>query len=152
MAYSLIKWVHVLSAIAALGANLTYSVWISRAAGAPQSLVYTLQSIRYIDNRLANRAYILLLLTGLIMVYMGRWMLTTSWLITALVLYVIVALLGAFVYSRTLRSQIELAETTGPGTEEYQALARRSNLYGAITIGIVVIIVFLMVVKPHLFG
>ena len=31
MLYPILKWLHVLSAIVALGANLTYGLWITRA-------------------------------------------------------------------------------------------------------------------------
>jgi uncharacterized membrane protein len=125
---------------------------MNRASRTPETLVYTLQTIRTIDNRLANRAYAALLVTGLIMFYLGRWALTTSWLVIAIILYIIVALLGAFGFSPNLRKQISLAETAGPESGEYQAVARRSTIFGVITIVLVVIIVFLMVTKPQFWG
>jgi uncharacterized membrane protein len=152
MLYPIFKWLHILAAIAALGSNLTYGFWLSRAARSPGALVYTLQTIRAIDRQLANRGYGVLLVTGIVMVYLGRWALTTSWLIAALVLYVITGLLGFFAFAPTLRKQIQLAETGGLGSEEYQAIARRSTLLGVLTVTVVVVIVFLMVTKPHLWG
>lgn len=152
MLYLVFKWLHVLSAITALGSNITYGIWLSRAAQTPQALVYTLQTIRIIDNRLANRAYGVLLITGLIMVYIGRWAITTSWLITALVLYVVVGLLGFFAFAPNMRKQISIAETAGADLQEYWAASQRAAMLGVLTIIIVVIIVFLMVVKPNLWG
>lgn len=150
MLYLVFKWLHVLSAITALGSNITYGIWMSRAVQTPQVLVYTLQTIKSIDNQLANRAYGVLLITGLIMVYLGHWALFSFWLITALLLYLVVALLGFFVFAPSLRKQINLAETVGVDSQEYRAAARRSTMLGVLTIVIVVIIVFLMVVKPTL--
>ncbi len=152
MLYSIFKCLHILSAIVALGSNITYGFWLSSASRAPQSLVFTLKTIKALDNRLANRAYGVLFLTGIIMIYLGRWALASFWLITALVLYFGVALLGVFIFAPTLRKQINLAETSGPESSEYQAVARRATTLGILTISIVVIIVFLMVAKPHLWG
>ena len=152
MLYLVFKWLHVLSAIIALGSNITYGFWLARAAQTPQVLVFTLQTIKDIDNRLANRAYGVLLITGLIMVYLGHWALAMSWLIIALVLYVVVGLLGFFAFAPNLRKQINIAETSGVDSQEYRAVAQRSTTLGVLTIIIVVIIVFLMVAKPTLWG
>ena len=32
MSYLLLKWLHVFSAIVAVGANVTYGIWLARAA------------------------------------------------------------------------------------------------------------------------
>ena len=49
--YLILKWFHVLMAITALGANITYGVWFSRAARKPQHLAFTLRGIRMLNNR-----------------------------------------------------------------------------------------------------
>jgi uncharacterized membrane protein len=90
MLYLLVKWLHVLAAIAAVGANITYGIWIARASRQPDALPFTLRGIKLIDDRLANPAYGLLLITGLLMVFNVGLSLTTPWLLTALVLYVTV--------------------------------------------------------------
>lgn len=152
MLYPVFKWIHVLSAIAALGSNFTFAIWLVRASRTPQALVYTLQTIKLIDERLANRAYGLLLITGLIMVFLGSWALTTTWLITALVLYLVVGTLAFFGFRPALHKQIRLAETSGPQSAEYREAARRVAVFGAITVMLVVTIVFLMVTKPQLWA
>src|SRR5262245_64759198 len=82
MLFSLIKWIHVLSAITAVGANITYGIWIARASREPKVLPFVLRNIKLIDDRLANPAYGLLLLTGLAMAFLGPIPLTTPWLLT----------------------------------------------------------------------
>jgi hypothetical protein len=62
-AYSILKWVHVLMAITALGANITYGLWLSRAARESGHLSFTLRGIKALDDRIANPAYGLLLIT-----------------------------------------------------------------------------------------
>jgi|SRR5579859_7545247 len=150
MLYNIVKWFHILAAIIALGANATYGVWLARASRSPESLPFTLKTIKFIDDRMANPAYGLALLTGLLLVALGHWPLTSSWIDIALILYVGVILLGLLGYSPTLRRQIQAAETGGPASPEYAALARRGILFGVILAVIVVTIELVMVTKPQL--
>jgi uncharacterized membrane protein len=148
----IVKWIHVLAAIAAVGANITYGVWISRAAREPQVLPFVLRSIKVIDSRLANPCYGLLLITGLIMVYLLPIPLSTPWLVTAILLYVLAAFLGIAAYAPVMREQLRQLENGGPDAPPYQAAARRGVILGILVTLDVVIIVFLMVVKPALWG
>lgn len=150
--FILLKWLHILSAIVAVGANVTYSVWIVRATRAKETLPFTLKTVKLIDDRMANPAYGLLLITGLSMVATVPYPITTPWILTALILYAIVFLLGAAGYTPTLRKQIALAESDGPDSAAYQAVAQRGTTLGIVLGVITVVIVFLMVVKPPLWG
>jgi uncharacterized membrane protein len=152
MIFLLVKWIHVLSAITAVGANITYGAWIAKASRDPKALPFVLQNIRWIDQRIANPCYGLLLLTGLTMVFMISIPLTTPWLLTALILYIIAALLGALIYAPVVRRQIQLLETEGFDSPHYLAIAKRSTLLGVLVTIDVIVIVFLMVVKPMLWG
>jgi hypothetical protein len=153
MAYSIVKWLHVLSAIVAVGANATYGIWLARASSNPGSLPFTLRSIKVIDDRMANPAYGLLLITGGLMIYIGQLPLGhLPWLITAITLFVILVLLGALAYTPALKRQIELLDNNGPDSPKYQAAAQRQTRLGILLGVIAVIIVFLMVVKPPLWG
>jgi uncharacterized membrane protein len=150
--FKLVKWIHVLSAITALGANITYGIWITRASREPAVLPFVLRSIKTIDDRVANPLYALLLLTGLTMAFMLPIPLTTPWLLTALILYAIATLLGVAVFVPVFRRRIDLLETEGLESPKYKAIAKRGNVLGVL-VGIdVLAIVFLMVVKPALWG
>ncbi|MBI2845294.1 MAG: DUF2269 family protein [Chloroflexi bacterium] len=150
MLYSLLKWLHVLLAMIAVGANITYGLWIRQAARNPQNLPFVLRGLKFVDDRVANPAYILLLITGLAMVWVGGLSLTTPWILLSLILYGAVATIGLAGYTPTLRRQIELLETYGPQSPEYLGLARRGTALGIITAILIVAIVFLMVTKPTL--
>jgi uncharacterized membrane protein len=152
MLYPILKWLHVLSAIVAVGSNVTYGIWLSRAAAKPETLPFTLRGIKTLDDRLANPSYGLLLVTGLLMVFLVDLPLTTPWLLAALVLYVLLVIIGLLGYTPTLRNQIRLAENPGPGTPEYQAASRLGVLIGIVLAVLAVAIVFLMVVKPSLWA
>jgi uncharacterized membrane protein len=152
MWYLILKWLHVLAAVAAVGSNLTYGIWIARASRQPEALPFTLRGIKRIDDRLANPAYGLLLVTGLLMAFVGSIPLTTPWLLTSLVLFVAVVLIGLLGYTPTLRRQIEALDREGIRSANYQALARRGTILGIVVAVLVVLIIFLMVVKPALWA
>ncbi len=150
--FTLLKWVHVLSAIVAVGTNATYGVWIVRATRTPAALPFALKTIKVLDDRLANPAYGLLLVTGLAMVFVLPFPITTPWILVALILYAIVFLLGILGYSPTLRRQIQLVESDGPQSDAYLSVARRGTILGIVLGVVAVAIVFLMVTKPPLWG
>jgi uncharacterized membrane protein len=148
MLFLLLKWVHVLAAIVAVGANLTYGIWLTRASRDPQVLPFTLRGVKLIDDRLANPAFGLLLITGLLMIFVLPLPLTTPWVLTALVLYVFLILIGLLGYTPTLRRQIQVLDSEGIASANYKALSRRGIILGAVLGVLVMVIVFLMVVKP----
>jgi uncharacterized membrane protein len=152
MLYLFIKWIHVLAAIIALGTNITYSVWLARVNRAPESLLFTLRTVKLLDDRIANPAYGVSLITGLAMVFIGGLSFTTPWILLSLVLYVLVVLIAFLGYTPTLRRQIELAESAGPESGEYAAMTERGARLGIILGVLVVAIVYLMVMKPLLWG
>src|SRR5215472_3062716 len=102
--YLILKWLHVLMAITAVGANITYGVWFALAGREPQLVAFALRGVRLLDNRIANPAYGLLLITGFAMVGAGHIpMFSTPWLLTGLILYVILVVIAAALYTPTLR-------------------------------------------------
>lgn len=119
--YLILKWAHVVLAIVAVGANATYGIWIARSSRNPEHLAYVLRTVKFIDDRIANPCYALLLVSGLGMVFLPSGpAITTPWLLVSLVLYVGAIVLGLAMYTPL-----------------------------GIIIGVMVlVIVFLMVVKP----
>jgi uncharacterized membrane protein len=143
----LLKFVHVVSAIVALGANVTYAVWLRAAGRDRDRLVFAIRTIRVLDRMVANPAYIVVLLTGVGMVLLGHFSFETGWIALSLVLYVGVAVIGISLFAPAVRRQLAEAERD-PTSESYRAAAGRSNALGVLTIAIVLVIVFLMVTKP----
>ena len=148
--YTALKFLHVLLAILAVGINASYGIWLARASKEPAHEAHVLRGIKFLDDRVANPAYVLLLVTGLSMVVVSDSVEPTDfWVATALVLFTITALLALLVYTPTLRKQVELAEGGATASSEYQKLSKRSTLVGALLGVLAVSIVFLMVVKPN---
>jgi uncharacterized membrane protein len=69
--YLTLKLLHILLAITALGANLTYGVWIARSKMQPEFATFALRGVKFIDDRIANPSYLLLLPTGAAMVHLA---------------------------------------------------------------------------------
>jgi uncharacterized membrane protein len=152
MLYLTLKWLHILLAITALGANITYGFWIARATRNPEALGFTLRGVKVLDDRVANPAYGFLLLTGIAMVLVGPWLFTTPWILVSLILFAITLVVAAIGYTPTLRKQIQLAETVGAQSQENRRMAKRGTLLGVVLAVLVIAITYFMVQKPPLWS
>jgi uncharacterized membrane protein len=150
MVFLIVKYIHILAAIVAVGFNISYVVWIIRARREPTHTAFALKGIKFIDDRIANPAYGLLLLTGLLMVFLGGYSFTTLWIDAALVLYVVLIVLAVRFYTPSLRDQIKLAEAGDTTSAAFTSLASRSQIVGQALGLIVLVILAMMVFKPHL--
>jgi uncharacterized membrane protein len=150
--YTVLKFVHVLLAIVAVGANVTYGIWLARAARDPRHLPFALRGVQVLDDRIANPAYILLLITGLAMLHAGPLSITTPWILSSLVLYVAGMAVGVLGYAPGLRRQIAVLDADGPDAPEFARLAARGQRLGMVLAVLVVAIIYLMVARPALWG
>ncbi len=148
--YLLLKWVHVLAAIVGVGSSLTYSAWL-RLGGHDQSNTnFALRGIQYLDGRIANPAYVVLIVTGLLMVWVNRLPLLTSWIILPIVLLVVVIVVAVLALEPAFQRQVKLADSPAFDSAEYQSVSRRVAVVGIVMNILIVAITFLMVVKPAL--
>jgi hypothetical protein len=69
-----------------VGLNISYAVWIVRAQNEPSLTTFALKGIKFLNDRIANPAYGVLLLTGLLMVFLVPHPILTFWIDAALVL------------------------------------------------------------------
>jgi uncharacterized membrane protein len=146
--YPWLKLAHIVLAIVAVGSNVTYGIWQVRAAREPQHVGWALRGVKFLDDRIANPAYVLLGAVGVAMVLIGPWKFETPWLAIAIGLYVALAAVGFGLFSPTLSRQIRVYETDGAASDEFVALGRRSRVLGLLLAVIVLAIVSLMVLKP----
>ncbi len=151
MLYTTVKFIHILLAIIAFGFNATYGIWLARAKPHPEHLDFALRGVKILDDYFANPAYLLLLVSGLTMVFVAGYnILTTFWLLTALVLWLIAIVLGYAVYTPTLSRQIRVLATKGPESAEFRRLSTRGTVLGIILAVVVLAILVMMVFKPTL--
>jgi uncharacterized membrane protein len=147
--YLVLKYVHVLLAITAVGSNVTYAAWNARSPREPEHLGFALRGIKFIDDYIANPCYGLLLVTGLALVFIGTWHTTwPRWIISALVLYVVAIVIALAGYSPALRRQIAALEAEGDRSAAFVKWSGRARVMGIATMPFILAIVFLMVVKP----
>jgi len=149
--YAVTKFLHVTFAIIAVGFNASYGLWLARAAREPAATqLFALRTIKLMDDRVANPLYGLLALSGLLMVFLAGYPLTTFWIAAALVLYVVAIAIAFGVITPNFRDALRALEAEGPESAAYKAAMARGRLVG-IAISLVVLgIVFLMVTKPTL--
>lgn len=147
MAYSLIKFLHVLLAITAVGSNITYAAWNIRGAMQKEHLGFALRGIKFLDDRIANPCYGLLLITGLVLRFINY---TTwpRWIISGLVLWLVLIVIGIAGYRPALSRQIAALDKEGEQSAAYLKWAGRARITGIIAAVVALVIVFVMVVKP----
>jgi uncharacterized membrane protein len=150
MVFLIVKYIHILSAVVAVGFNISYAVWIIRARSNPANMTFALKGIKFLDDRIANPAYGVLLLTGILMVILLPYPITTFWIDVALVLYAVLIVLAIGFYTPSLRDQIKLAESGDTTSAEFTRLAQRGQIVGQALGVIVLVILAMMVFKPHL--
>ena len=145
--YTLLKYLHVLLAITALGSNITYGVWKALGAREPAHAPFALKGIAFIDNRVANPAYGGLLITGLILLAVGQWGFR-GWVTAALILFALLIVVAIGFYSRVVRQQIQVMDAEGVASAAYKRLDAQAMTYGIVSLVIALLIVFMMVVQP----
>lgn len=146
--FLLLKTLHVLSAIIAVGANATYAVWSSRGTRDQAHLGFALRGIKFIDDRIANPSYGVLLITGIIMA-VTQYSITRTWILTGLVIFVVVAALATAVYTPALSRQIDALEKEGPSGAAYQSASSLAAGVGMFMGVLLVAVVAVMVFQPQ---
>jgi uncharacterized membrane protein len=149
MLFLIVKWIHILSAITALGANFTYPVWLRAAGSDAQSTQFALRGIAKVE-RMANGAYVLLLISGIAMMVLSGIPWGTPWVSISLALFILTGFMAGALYTPALRKQTALASK--PTSPEYLAAQERSQRIGILITLLVVAIEFFMTVKPALWG
>ncbi len=150
--YLLLKFLHVLAAMVAVGTNVTYGLLLARAHREPAHLSHVRESVRALDRRIANPAYAVVLVTGLLLVWVGPVLLVAPWLLCALLLFLLAAVLGLGVLTPLTRRQSQVLQSQGPQAEEYARLRRMINRVSGLAAALVLLILWLMVVKPPLWA
>jgi uncharacterized membrane protein len=147
--FTTVKFIHILLAIIAIGFNATYAIWIQRAQLHPEHLDFALRGVKILDDYVANPAYLLLLVSGLAMVFLaGYHLLTTFWLLSALIIFLVAIVLGYGVYTPTLRRQIQVLAAEGAQSQAYRSISLRGTIVGIVLGVLVLLILGLMVFQP----
>ena len=142
---------HILTALVAVGATVSYFFWLRRAVLAPESRSFTLETIRLLERRMVMPAYVIVLLTGLGLIDRAGWAWSTPWLELSLLLFIVLlGLLG--IHARVIKGQIALAEDGSADSADYDKAHARGRILLALKVVVVIVMVYLMVFKPALWG
>ncbi len=149
----ILRFLHVLGAVVALGFSLSYGLWISRGdrAGGP-ARSFALRTVSWIDRRLTTPAYGLQLVTGLLLVLLtdlARF--KQAWLALSLGLYALLTALAIVAYAPAHRRRTALADRIAAGESveaEYGEVSRSADRWGLVVAALTLAILALMVFKP----
>jgi uncharacterized membrane protein len=152
---SLLPWLlflHILGAVIAFGPGFAFAFFGAAAGREPQHANFTLRTTAIVVTRMIIPLALFQGVTGVgLLLVTGIDLLAAKWLMLAIVLYAIALYIAIGLNLPNLRRLIELssAPPTGGGPPpELVARAERSRQFGIAMSGLIVVIVFLMVVKP----
>ena len=142
---------HILAALVAVGATVSYFFWLRRAVLAPESRSFTLETIRLVERRMVVPAYVIVLLSGLGLIDRASWGWSTPWLELSMLLFIVLmGLVG--VHARVIKGQIALVEDGSADSADYDRAHARGRLLLGLKVVVVIALVYLMVFKPALWG
>jgi len=151
---------HVLGAVVAFGPTFSFSLIGAMAGREPQHANFATRITHAITDRLVIPVAVTMAITGVGMILVAGINLAAAqyrWLGVAIVLYVVVLSYGVLVQRRTVERLIELTSAPPPAgasgpPPEVPAVVRRVQLGGMFMGAGIVLILFLMVVKPGFGG
>ena len=143
--------IHILSALVAVGATVSYFFWLRRAVLAPESRSFTLDTIRMMERRMVMPAYVLVLLTGLGLIDRAGWAWSTPWLEMSILFFIMLLGLLGF-HARVIKGQIALVADGSADSAEYDRAHARGRILLALKVVVIIAMVYLMVFKPALWG
>ena len=156
-AYNISLWLHISAAVVGLGATFAEALLFQVALKMdPRNMPFVHRAQRVINQRLANPALLIILITGIYQVADGNWSMGDAWIsATFAIVIVLGGLLGAYFIPTDKRMEMQAAEeiaASPDGTvrfsQGYLDKLRQEGLVGTISGLLIVIAIFLMVVKP----
>jgi hypothetical protein len=144
--YVAVKFAHILIAIVALGTSAGLGIVLELHGNHPVHGTFVLRAIERLTGFLVLPGYALMLATGLWMVSLA-WTWTTYWILAALGLWSLGALLLG-IFLAALHRQIRLLQSEGPASKSYRRSALLSRILGGAAGLVMVFILYFMVFKP----
>lgn len=146
-------FLHVLGAILAFGPTFAYSIIAGLGRAEPMHANFAIRAIDRVGTRLVYPLAIFQGITGVLIILSVNYdVMSRTWLLVAIVLYLFTLGYALTVQRNAVHHMIELTSTPpAPGTPpspEIPATGRRIAQGGILLGAMIVIIVFLMVVKP----
>lgn len=153
--FSITLFIHVFLSIAVFGPTFTFRVWTSRAQKEPRYTPFVLSTLEFLGGRWIIPGSVLLFLSGVVLIILGSWNLFTAyWLDLAIILFGINFALSLWVTRPNVLQMLGLVEKMAQNPQDatvrqqLQALGKKQGKVGIFSAISLIIIIFLMVVKP----
>jgi len=154
--WPLFLFLHVMGAILAFGPTFAYSIMGSMAGKEPQHANFSSRQVEAIGNKLVYPLAIFQGITGILLICaLGISPQSQPWLVAGIILYLIAISYALTVQRNALHHLIEITSTPpppgtppGPPPPEVMATVKKIQRGGMFLGLLIVVIVFLMVVKP----
>ena len=148
--YALFKLVHVVGAVIWVGGGLTLTILAMRAerSSDPGEMATIARQAAFTGERVFAPVGLLVFLMGIAMVINLHWGWGTTWIVIGLVGYAITFLTGLLVLGPQSKRIGQLIETKGAEAAETQAAIQRILLLARIDMGVLLLVVADMVLKP----
>ena len=148
----LLLLLHIGSAIIGFGVTFSFAVLGPLAAktGGPQALGI-LKGIVKIEKTFVFPAIVIQPLTGVLLIFEQGWdndFFSHYWLWLSIVIFAAAVYIALFQQTPTLEKMIEAAGSGRADTPEFGALGKKSATFGPILTVMLLVIIFLMVIKP----
>ncbi len=147
--YELLKFLHVLAAAVWIGGAVMLRVQSSRAATMDRERAAALATeTSEVGKKVLMPASILLLVAGLSTAFEGGYGLEPLWVKLGLLIYVVSAVAGAVFLGPLYKEVGALQAERGPDDVEVRSRLQRISTLSWVDLGLLVLAVFVMVVKP----
>jgi uncharacterized membrane protein len=148
--YGLFKVVHVFGAVVWVGGGMTLTILAMRAerSSDAREMATIARQAAFVGERVFAPVGLLVFLMGIAMVINLHLGFGTSWIVIGLVGYAITFLTGLLVLGPLAKRIGQLIETKGPEAPETQAAIQRILLIARVDIGVLLLVVADMVLKP----
>lgn len=142
-----LKFVHVIGAVLWLGGGVMVGMMSvdARRKGKELALI---RQMEWVGPRIGGPAQLIMIVTGLWLVARSPgWSYGQAFVVTGIVVWVGLGLLGGAVHPRTFKAINATVEAEGPDSPRVAALARRSFAASWVEVALLVFVVWVMVGK-----
>ena len=148
--YYLFNLVHVVGAVTWVGGGVLLTILAMRAerSSDPGDMAAVSKQAAFVGEKIFAPVGLLVFLMGVAMVNNLHWGWGTTWIVIGIVGYALTFLTGLLVLSPQSKRLASLMETKGPAAAETQAAIQRILLIARIDIGVLLVVVADMVLKP----
>jgi uncharacterized membrane protein len=155
--YLLIKWAHILSSVLMVGTGMgsAFYMFFTNRSGSVAAQAVVSKLVVRADWWFTTPTVIIQPISGIAMVHMAGWPLTSPWLMASMALYVLAGACWLPVVWLQLRMARLAAQAHEQGTampERYWRDARLWEALGYPAFAAMAVVFFLMVNKPALWG